>query len=505
MSVGHNHIIRNLRLDVEFQQHDDAFTLRNTLADVCKMELLPALEKLCNEKTTEGKVIKANEIVIDLGTISKEHWNKTLVEQVLRELSEHFNRAIPLSNTRTQPEHKDETGEILSERPNTITEMTEDENRIQSILHFLKTGLLPWYSVIKSQREFVLHFEQLISKPGLYFYKQILATVNGNKYALIRLVDQAPENVLKSIALHSEITTADMQVLLNLWRKIFEDSNISLERVKQIVYRAVIGTLSEVFPEKPSTEFICENLIGILTKDQHQEITTLFTRPNQSLPKMDEVEKKTLQAIRHLVIEKSKRGGVVLNTVDTLRGNKNILQARNEKKSINDIDDGGLFVTNAGLVILHPFVVRLFENVGYVEERKWVSENHQHRAIVLTQYLVTGKQEYPEFHLLLNKLMTGYPLENSLPADILLSDFEKQEAEDVLKSVLTNWKVLKNTSIPGLRSTFLQREGKLEYNNDRWLLQIERKTVDILLDKLPWGIGIFKLPWMESRLHVEWG
>jgi hypothetical protein len=512
MSSRPNHIVRNLQLEVEFQQHNDAFAWRNTLTEVFKTELLPALEKLFNEKMYGGKVIKADEIVIDLGTIHQEQWNKTLVERVIKELTEHFSLAVPQSNTGTQSAPEDETGKILWERPNAITKMTEDDNNIQSILHFLKTGLLPWYSVIKSQREFAEHFNQLLSKPGIYFHKQVLATVADGD-ALIRLVDQLPENILKSLALRSDITTVDMQVLLSSWTKIFEESRISLERVKQIAYRAVIGALCEVFPERPSTGSISENLIGILTKDQHEKITAMFMKSSQSFPATNEGENKIVQRIRHLVIEKHRSEGRVPNNeaqkgsapaTDTLRPTKDNLQGRSKKKPIKDIDDGGLFVTNAGLVILHPFLVRLFENVGYLEERKWVSENQQQRAILLTQYLVTGKQEYPEFDLLLNKLMTGYPLENSLPADILLSDFEIKEAEEALKSVLTHWKVLKNTSIPGLQSTFLQREGKLQYSDGRWLLQIERKTVDILLDKLPWGIGIIKLPWMESRLHVEW-
>jgi hypothetical protein len=37
-----------------------------------------------------------------------------------------------------------------------------------------------------------------------------------------------------------------------------------------------------------------------------------------------------------------------------------------------------------------------------------------------------------------------------------------------------------------------------------WLLQVEAKTVDILLNQLPWGISMIKLPWMQRMLWIEW-
>ena len=41
-------------------------------------------------------------------------------------------------------------------------------------------------------------------------------------------------------------------------------------------------------------------------------------------------------------------------------------------------------------------------------------------------------------------------------------------------------------------------------SDGEWLLPMERKAIDILLDQLPWGIGMIPLPWMPQMLHVEW-
>ncbi|WP_373396428.1 contractile injection system tape measure protein [Algoriphagus halophilus] len=63
---------------------------------------------------------------------------------------------------------------------------------------------------------------------------------------------------------------------------------------------------------------------------------------------------------------------------------------------------------------------------------------------------------------------------------------------------------MKNTSVDGLRETFLQRDGKISRVENGWKLKVERKTVDIQMNKLPWGIGMIKLPWMNEMMFVDW-
>jgi hypothetical protein len=78
------------------------------------------------------------------------------------------------------------------------------------------------------------------------------------------------------------------------------------------------------------------------------------------------------------------------------------------------------------------------------------------------------------------------------------------EADVMLLSVIEHWSVLKNTSVQGLRESFLQRNGKLTLVNNEWLLQVEQKSYDMLLQHLPWSISMIKLPWMKNLLKTEW-
>jgi hypothetical protein len=70
--------------------------------------------------------------------------------------------------------------------------------------------------------------------------------------------------------------------------------------------------------------------------------------------------------------------------------------------------------------------------------------------------------------------------------------------------MISHWSAIGNTSVQGLRQTFLQREGYLSRKEDGWHLQVPKRTFDMLLDKLPWSISTIRLPWMETILWVEW-
>ena len=168
---------------------------------------------------------------------------------------------------------------------------------------------------------------------------------------------------------------------------------------------------------------------------------------------------------------------------------------------------GVYYIENAGLVLLAPYLGDFLQVTGLLTQRNFKDEAAQQRAIHLLQFLATGELNAPEYFLVLNKILCGWPLAETLPREITLTDGEQAEAEQLLEAVIQNWSVLKNTSIAGLRETFLQRKGKLSFQTDHnaWLLQVEHQAYDILLNQLPWGYAMIKHSWMPHLLKVEWG
>ena len=81
---------------------------------------------------------------------------------------------------------------------------------------------------------------------------------------------------------------------------------------------------------------------------------------------------------------------------------------------------------------------------------------------------------------------------------------EKNECEELLRSVIENWKALKNTSIKGLQESFLQRAGKLIEQEDQFVLQPEQQSIDLLLEYVPWTFRYTRLPWMKKAVQIDW-
>ncbi len=177
-------------------------------------------------------------------------------------------------------------------------------------------------------------------------------------------------------------------------------------------------------------------------------------------------------------------------------------QKRSVKKSIEVSEE--IYIHNAGLVILHPFLFELFKSLNLYDENGWHDESSNHLAIHILEYLVTGTDECPEFYLPLNKILCGIePVEAAKPVTPLSLEI-KTECDNMLQAVFQHWSALKNSSVEALRETYLQRFGKLVASDHAWSLEVEPKAVDILVGRLPWGIGTIRLPWMKSILFTEW-
>jgi len=166
--------------------------------------------------------------------------------------------------------------------------------------------------------------------------------------------------------------------------------------------------------------------------------------------------------------------------------------------------DTSYYVENAGIILLHPFLAHYFRGGELLQDKHFKDAEAQELAVHLLYYLATKEEHPAEPKLLLPKFLCGLPFPHPIDRYLELPEALKQEAENVLQAALNHWGALPNTSPDGLREGFLQRDGKLEKRGDDWFLLVESKTLDILLNKLPWNISLVKLPWLKDLLRVEW-
>lgn len=167
-------------------------------------------------------------------------------------------------------------------------------------------------------------------------------------------------------------------------------------------------------------------------------------------------------------------------------------------------DADAVYIDNAGLVVLWPFLENFFVHLGLVEARQFKSDAARHRAAGLLQYLATEDRSPLEYHLPLNKVLCGIEVEAEFDFGAPVSDDERIECDQLLEAVIAQAPILKQMSLAGFRGTFLQRKGQLTARDDTWLLRVERETYDVVLDRFPWPIQWVRLPWMTALMQVEW-
>jgi hypothetical protein len=164
-----------------------------------------------------------------------------------------------------------------------------------------------------------------------------------------------------------------------------------------------------------------------------------------------------------------------------------------------------IYIENAGQVLAAPYLPRLFSMLKLVEGGAFVDRHAAERAVHLLQFMVNEQTRSPEYQLTLNKILCGVKTGIPICAEIDISAHEQETIEGLIRGMIQNWKTIGNTSISGLRETFLQRKGKLQLKEDgMWYLTVEPGVFDMLLDSLPWSYSVIKHSWMERAVHVTW-
>ena len=166
--------------------------------------------------------------------------------------------------------------------------------------------------------------------------------------------------------------------------------------------------------------------------------------------------------------------------------------------------DNGIYVDNAGLVLLAVFLPHLFNQLQMLNENGLRDSATVTRAVHLLQYLVDGCTTTAEPLLALNKLLCGVPLNCVVQNAIVISAAEVAICQQLLNAVIVKWGSIEGTSVAGLQQTFLQRQGRLLKTAEGWRLTVQRKTLDVLVDQIPWRIAVVSPSWMTTTLTVKW-
>lgn len=181
---------------------------------------------------------------------------------------------------------------------------------------------------------------------------------------------------------------------------------------------------------------------------------------------------------------------------------KSDVTASRNNDRLMDIDEA-IHINAAGSIILHPFLEELFRNTKLLDGRDFRDEASRLQAVHLLIRLTFGDEAIPEYELLLPKLLCGMAWQEPLPP-VELSREERFACDELLDAVLGHWQALEGCSVNWMREQFFLRPARLEQVDEAWRLTVERRAQDVLLDRLPWGLGVIALPWRQGLIYVHW-
>lgn len=469
------HIIRRQYLHVELNgTESDGLALQRSLPGLCLHGLLPAIERALERcAPPDGHHLHVERLEIDAGILALDRLEHDLSESVAHAVEKSLREQIEQI-----PPRKPSFPSISSN----IQHKTAQQSINEVFVHFLKTGSLPWWFRLSAGinlEQAVLDSWQKPEESGIRARNEAILRTLASPIAAKRLVHQfspvfletllsllSPEGkkvrdgVLKALRSPDTPPVDTTHFERQLWETAF--SNLAGGGVMASTY--LVGEAWKTLP--PAA--------------RHTELARLLERQWPGVT--DEPSK--IRSETHLM----QRGPPAS---EALPGTSEHPEAAE-----------GIYIGNAGIVLLHPFLLQLFEALDIAAEDKLLQPE---RALCLLYFLATGESVAPEYELLLPKILCNVPLDTPVESGIEPTDAEKEEGMALLDAVIRHWGALRNTSPDGLRGAFFIRPGKisLRYDGD-WLLQVETSSYDVLMDSLPWSISMIKLPWMQRMLWVEW-
>ncbi len=312
-------------------------------------------------------------------------------------------------------------------------------------------------------------------------------------------VEKQAQILIKFLKTPTQILTLLTDLLEN---KKIEDKKIENNIPETIILSLNLSNLTEVlrlfFPD------ILLIWFDSLPAPQVAEVGKVNKRATEYYEKQIKIFGKDIQIINDKIQNETY---LPADTPEKTQKSKEELKelAKKLDKATKKWIDEPLYVQNAGMVILHPFLMRLFDMLKLTEKNQFKTEWEASKAVYMLEYLVRKEyEEIDEANLILNKILCGIPIHIPLWKEIKLTDQEKELGETLLQAVIQNWGVLGKASPDSLRYGFLQREGRLTPEGDAWRLRVEQKGMDILVESLPWTLSMIKNPLMKGFIYTEW-
>lgn len=498
--MANNHIIQKQVLEVEMENPPDAFQFRNRLGEVFHEMILPRLTVLFDELGTENKTYRIESLTIDAGTIAKQNWEELLADKIIAEARQAIQLKDPVWKapvsraSQGKPTQAVLPHELMNanathkETDRTQTDLNKTSQEFYEVFEtYLTTGYLSWYAGHEHHLKEGFAQSILPEKPLVKRLANYLKTANST--AIQRLVYLLPYSFLNKLIeelLNKKLAgfLKDFLQLTYILEQIILQQSASELHIKKSLYLPFFKWLAV-----PETININDFIAAQTVKYFQLNLPMLLPKVSGLVNDHNNFLLKTI--IETLQIETTKK----------------LVHPDIEQNEMITEQPDELFISNAGLVILHPFLPQLFQELQLTYNNKFVDELACMKAILISRFIAGEDVAVEDHDLAIEKILCGKEPDEPILCNIELSENDKKEAIDLLAQIIQLWKqngVQVNGTIEGFQQSFLQRQGKLTKRNTDWRLQVQQLSYDMVLSSLPWSISMVKTPLMKGMLWIEW-
>lgn len=480
---GTKNIILKQTVQFNYNGRTDGIALQQEVHDWCTNILLPEIDQQLDLLVPRSEYLVIDKLEID-ALINKKDWKQELRYILLHQFAEKI-REQKFAHVQT------------NQSSNAVQRRTDD-----LVLFYLDKGYLPWWSVTIVKENFAETFNEWLNEDKQEGRaKRIVEQLTKMDFAKLqqRLLAAVPTDLFFQFA--AGLFNNHKETLART-DYFFKYTLANVAKAKQQI---IVQKLSSfIFISLLENNMIDEDelLHVFFAEIQKQGLVRKITAQPADSNKME--QPVLLARWQKIVIATEKLKPTKLKEAKK-SGDKSI--TKNDDRNLNKVkmntttDEAGIFINNAGLVILGPYIPLLFTKLSLSKDGELLNPD---LAVCLLQYMVTSQEHFAEHELVLPKLLCGMDLEELTDTNQKITAEHKKEIDEMLQAVVGHWEAIKSTSVQGFRESFLLRSGKLVFAEDEMRLKVERKAYDILLDRIPWNISMIKLPWMPELLRTEW-
>ena len=481
-----NHLIHRVSVELRAPSRTAALAAQEATSRALQHDLA-AVESVLNIRFPEQVIRRVDRLELDLGPLPIRGFRQAFVASLVNSLNALDAEVMPTHSAVRIRESRHSARKELA--------LAGSEGAVQAFLHYVVHGWLPWFFSVERWREEVPGV--LLSGAGFSAIRSRLPPLVLEEPARLQRLLPFPRLVTALFASKFGVEESTAGISRDLSPTDPTTARLSLALWYLRLMPKPAAKREDAKTEKALLDLLAEGKGGVLSteSDDTQPVVSVWDRLRTALARFRETAKSPEVArLSKLITRERKAGARVTRRFEFAKPRGSL--------ATQDLLEIGVPTESAGIVLLHPFLVRFFQVFGWLDDRLRLLEERRWQAVHALRWIVHKNSARDDVELVFEKALCGISL-SEVARWPTLEPQVASEAESLLRAVIGHWKALKDTSPDGLREAFLARPGLL-YFEEPPRLHVETRGYDVLLSRLPWSFDHVVLPWLRSPIQVRW-